>query len=130
MGGVPIDLRKVDVPVYIQSSREDHIAPYRSVYKATGLYSGPVTFMLAGSGHIAGVINPPEANKYGYWTNETLPHDPEEWIAGATYHEGSWWPHWHEWLKERSGRRVPARQPGDGDLEVIEPAPGRYVKSA
>lgn len=128
MDGVPIDLRKIDLPVYIQSSREDHIAPYRSVYKATQLYSGPTTFMLAGSGHIAGVINPPAANKYGYWTNDALPPDPQDWIEGAEAHQGSWWPHWDAWLKQHSGRRVKARQPGDGELPVIEAAPGSYVK--
>ncbi|MFP4334563.1 MAG: PHA/PHB synthase family protein, partial [Wenzhouxiangella sp.] len=92
MDGVPIDLRTVDIPVYIQSSREDHIAPYPSVYKATQIFSGPTTFMLAGSGHIAGVINPPAAKKYGYWTNDALPPDPEDWIEGAEAHQGSWWP--------------------------------------
>jgi len=129
MDGVPIDLTTIDLPIYIQSSREDHIAPYPSVYKATQLYSGEVTFMLAGSGHIAGVVNPPEANKYGYWTNDSLPADPDDWIAGAEAHEGSWWSHWHDWLKKKSGRRIKARLPGDGQLEVIEPAPGRYVRS-
>ncbi|MFP4208905.1 MAG: PHA/PHB synthase family protein [Wenzhouxiangella sp.] len=128
MDGVPIDLRTVDIPVYIQSSREDHIAPYPSVYKATQIFSGPTTFMLAGSGHIAGVINPPAAKKYGYWTNDALPPDPEDWIEGAEAHQGSWWPHWDQWLKARSGKRIPARVPGDGDLPVIEAAPGSYVK--
>ena len=128
MDGIPIDLSTIDLPVYIQSSREDHIAPYPSVYKATQIYSGDTTFMLAGSGHIAGVINPPDAKKYGYWTNDELPPDPEDWIAGADPHSGSWWPHWDTWLKKRSGRRIPARVPGDGDLDVIEAAPGRYVK--
>jgi len=128
MDGVPIDLSTIDLPVYIQSAREDHIAPYRSVYKATQLYSGEVTFMLAGSGHIAGVINPPEANKYGYWTNDDLPEDPEEWIAGADYHEGSWWGHWNDWIRQYAGRRVPAREPGGGMLPQIEPAPGSYVR--
>ncbi len=126
--GVPIDLRTIDIPTYIQSSREDHIAPYRSVYKATQIYSGDTTFMMAGSGHIAGVINPPAANKYGYWTNDELPVDVEQWAAGAEAHQGSWWPHWDNWLKQHSGRRIKARQPGDGKLDVIEPAPGRYVK--
>jgi len=126
--GVPIDLSTIDIPVYIQSSREDHIAPYPSVYKATQIYSGETTFMMAGSGHIAGVINPPAAEKYGYWTNPELPENVEDWITGAEQHAGSWWPHWDGWLKSRSGRRVPARQPGDGELPVIEPAPGRYVK--
>ena len=129
MDGVPIDLRTIDLPVYIQSSREDHIAPYPSVYKTTQLVSGDTTFMLAGSGHIAGVINPPAAEKYGYWTNDALPPDPEDWIAGAEAHQGSWWPHWDNWLKGKSGRRIPARQPGDGDLPVIEDAPGSYVKA-
>jgi len=129
MDGVPIDLTTIDLPIYIQSSRDDHIAPYPSVYKATQLYSGDVTFMLAGSGHIAGVVNPPAAQKYGYWTNEELPGNPQDWIAGAQAHEGSWWPHWHDWLKTRSGRRIKARQPGEGKLKVIEPAPGRYVRS-
>jgi len=128
MGGEPIDLTTVDLPVYIQSSREDHIAPYPSVYKATQIYSGDTTFMLAGSGHIAGVVNPPEAKKYGYWTNDDLPPDPEDWITGAEHHTGSWWPHWDNWLKQRSGRRISARVPGEGGLDVIEPAPGRYVK--
>jgi len=128
MGGVPIDLSTIDIPVYIQSSREDHIAPYRSVYKATQIYSGDTTFMLAGSGHIAGVINPPAADKYGYWTNAELPADPEDWIAGADYHEGSWWGHWNDWLRQHAGPRVPARVPGQGSLPVIEPAPGRYVR--
>ncbi|MCA1780379.1 MAG: hypothetical protein LC637_13700, partial [Xanthomonadaceae bacterium] len=103
---------------------------YPSVYKATQIFSGPITFMLAGSGHIAGVINPPSANKYGYWTNDDLPADPDQWIAGADYHEGSWWPHWNQWIKQYAGRRIPARQPGDGDLSVIEPAPGSYVKKS
>jgi polyhydroxyalkanoate synthase subunit PhaC len=129
MDGVAIDLSTIDLPVYIQSSREDHIAPYPSVYKATQIYSGDTTFMLAGSGHIAGVINPPDAGKYGYWTNDELPPDPEDWIAGASQHQGSWWPHWNQWLKDHAGRRIKARVPGDGQLEVIEPAPGRYVKS-
>jgi len=128
MGGVPIDLSTIDLPVYIQSSRDDHIAPYPSVYKATQIYSGDVTFMLAGSGHIAGVINPPSANKYGYWTNPELPADPEHWIADADYHEGSWWRHWNDWVSGYAGDSVPARVPGESPWPVIEPAPGRYVR--
>lgn len=128
LDGVPIDLTTLDLPVYLQSSKEDHIAPCRSVYKATRIYSGPVRFMLAGSGHIAGVINPPSANKYGYWINEDLPESVDEWIAGAEYKQGSWWPDWHAWLRPKSGRRIPARLPGGRELEVIEPAPGSYVR--
>ncbi|MBW2367867.1 MAG: class I poly(R)-hydroxyalkanoic acid synthase [Deltaproteobacteria bacterium] len=125
---VPIDLRKIEIPVYIQSGREDHIAPYASIFKAKKLYSGPTRFILAGSGHIAGVVNPPAAKKYKYWVNEAQPNDLEQWIDGATEHPGSWWPDWHKWLSRLSGRRVPARQPGDGALKPIEDAPGSYVK--
>jgi len=128
LNGLPVDLGKVRIPIFLQSSREDHIAPYPSVYKATRLYSGPVTFMLAGSGHIAGVINPPQANKYYYYSNDAVPDDVEDWIESADYHEGSWWPYWHQWLYRRSGRKVPARTPGDGRLPAIEDAPGRYVR--
>ena len=126
--GVPIDLSKVSIPIYLQAAVDDHIAPCRSVFKSTGLYSGDVRFMLAGSGHIAGVINPPAANKYQYWTNEDAPLDFEEWRAGATEHPGSWWQDWDGWLAPQSGKKVAARQPGDGELEPIEDAPGSYVK--
>ncbi len=128
LNGIPVDLSKVRVPVYLQSSKEDHIAPYKSVYKATRHYSGPITFMLAGSGHIAGVINPPAANKYYYYTNPEVPEDVEDWIKGAEWHEGSWWPHWHQWLYRKSGPKVPACIPGEGGLPAIEDAPGSYVK--
>lgn len=129
MKGVPIDLREVKIPVYLQSSREDHIAPYPSVYKATRHFSGDTRFMMAGSGHIAGVVNPPSANKYQHWTNDAVPDTVEEWIAGAQEHPGSWWPDWDRWLARRSGKKVTARQPGDGKLTPIEDAPGSYVKN-
>jgi polyhydroxyalkanoate synthase subunit PhaC len=125
--GVPIDLRDVRLPTYILSTREDHIAPWKSTYAATRLYGGEVTFVLAGSGHIAGVINPPTVQKYGYWTGAKLPPDPDDWLAGAELHEGSWWPHWVAWNAARSGPKVPARVPGDGKLEPIEDAPGSYA---
>ncbi|HEX6143690.1 MAG TPA: class I poly(R)-hydroxyalkanoic acid synthase [Geminicoccaceae bacterium] len=128
LGGVPIDLRAVDVPVYLLSTREDHIAPWTSTYAATQIYRGDTTFVLAGSGHIAGVINPPTVEKYGYWTGSKLPPDPDAWLAGAEKQPGSWWPHWRDWNAEKSGRKVKARHPGDGRLEVIEDAPGSYVK--
>ena len=126
--GIPVVLSEIKIPVFLQSSREDHIAPYPSVYKATHHYSGPVTFMMAGSGHIAGVINSPEMNKYYYYTNPEVPEDVADWIEQAQHHEGSWWPYWHQWLYRKSGSKVAARIPGDGALEVIEDAPGRYVK--
>lgn len=127
IGGRTLDLKKVTAPIYMQSAREDHIAPYRSVYRATQLYGGPVRFVLAGSGHIAGVINAPAANKYQYWTNETLPPDAEDWRIHATEHKGSWWPDWDQWLSKLSGKKIPARKPGDGKLKPLCNAPGTYV---
>ena len=125
--GVPIDLRRIRAPVYMLSTREDHIAPWVATYAATQLYRGDTKFVLAGSGHIAGVVNPPSQQKYGYWTNERLPANPDDWLDGAAEHPGSWWPDWAAWNAERSGPRVPARQPGDGDLKPLEDAPGSYV---
>ena len=127
---VPIDLRKISIPTYIQAGKEDHIAPAKSVYKATQIYSGPVRFMLAGSGHIAGVVNPPSAKKYMHWLNETATNPPtlDEWRAGATEFPGSWWDDWDKWLSEKSGPKVAARVPGEGGLPAIEDAPGSYVK--
>jgi len=129
MGGVKLDLSKVTVPVYLQSAREDHIAPAKSVFKATRLFGGPVRFIIAGSGHIAGVINPPAAHKYQFWTS-TAEHaaDVEAWRAKSTEHPGSWWPDWDQWLTKLSGEKIPARKPGDGKLKVLGDAPGTYVK--
>jgi len=127
---VPIDLRKVKIPVYIQAGKEDHIAPSRPVYKATQIYGGPVRFMLAGSGHIAGVVNPPRNKKYQHWLNETDKNPPTlaEWQAGAKEFPGSWWHDWDKWLSALSGPKVPARVPGAAGLPAIEDAPGSYVK--
>ncbi|MEM9183362.1 MAG: class I poly(R)-hydroxyalkanoic acid synthase, partial [Pseudomonadota bacterium] len=127
LDGVPIDLTKVNIPIYLQAAKEDHIAPYNSVFKAKGLYQSPVRFMLAGSGHIAGVVNPPSANKYNYWMNEAQPADLGDWVDGATSHPGSWWPDWDRWLSELSGPKVDARQPGDGKLPALEDTPGSFV---
>ncbi len=129
LAGVPIDLRTVTVPTYMISAREDHIAPWASTYAGTKLFGGPVRFVLAGSGHIAGVVNPPSAKKYNYWTNAKNPATPDEWLKGAKEHPGSWWTDWDKWLAPQSGASVPARKPGDGKLKVIEDAPGRYVKA-
>jgi polyhydroxyalkanoate synthase len=127
---VPIDLRRITIPVYLQAGKEDHIAPARSVYKATQLFKGPVRFMLAGSGHIAGVVNPPRAKKYQHWLNESATNPPTlaEWQAGATEFPGSWWNDWDKWLSAKSGTKVPARIPGAGGLPALEDAPGSYVK--
>jgi len=129
-GGVPIDLHRIATPCYIQAGREDHIAPPQSVWKLTRYLSGPWTFMLAGSGHIAGVVNPPSAGKYQYWTNDASPETLEDFVAGAVEHPGSWWPHWLAWLQSQNEERVPARgkrRPGGRGDAAIEDAPGRYV---
>ncbi|HEX3365830.1 class I poly(R)-hydroxyalkanoic acid synthase [Phenylobacterium sp.] len=128
LDNVKLDLGKVKTPIYVQSSKEDHIAPARSVYKGAKLFGGPVTFTLAGSGHIAGVINAPAAHKYQYWTHEELPASLTAWHAAAKETPGSWWPHWIEWLKARSGGQVPARDPAKGKLKPLGDAPGTYVK--
>ena len=130
MKGVPIDLTKVKVPTFSLSTVEDHITPWRSTYAATQTYTGPVTFCLSGSGHIAGVVNPPAKKKYGYWTNNTTkcPADPDAWLKAAEKHEGSWWPEWGKWLEQYTGgTRVPARDPANSP-NVVEDAPGSYVK--
>ncbi len=134
LGGVKIDLRKVKVPCYFISTVEDHIAPWKSTYMGARLPTGATKFVLGGSGHIAGIVNPPVANKYGYWTNDAtdgnLPEDPQDFLAGATQNPGSWWTHWNEWLTSLPGgsAKVKARNAEDGPLAVIEPAPGSYVK--
>ena len=124
----PIDLTKIKIPVYLQSAREDHISPYPSVFKGKHYFRGPVRFIIAGSGHIAGVINPPATQKYNYLVNEKQPDNLDEWLAGADEHPGSWWPDWHRWLYRKSGKKVPSRIPGDGELKPLEDAPGSYVK--
>jgi len=128
LAGEKIDLSKITVPVYFISCVEDHIAPWKTTYKGVHLHSGPVKFVLGGSGHIAGIVNPPSANKYGYWTNAKLPESADEWLAGATQHEGSWWNDWVKWLGPKSGAKVEPREPGGGKLTPIEDAPGSYVK--
>jgi len=130
LAGVPIDLTTIDIPVFALATREDHIAPWKATYAATQTYSGPVKFVLAGSGHIAGVVNPPNPDKprYGYMTNPRNAKSPDAWLAGAKESPGSWWPEWRKWLEKFAGPKVPARVPGTGGLKVIEDAPGSYVK--
>ena len=128
LAGTPVDLGKVRTPTYFLATREDHIAPWQSCYPGTQAFSGQRKFVLGASGHIAGIVNPPGAKKYGFWTNQRLPADPDRWLEGAKFEEGSWWPDWAAWLARRAGRKVPARQPGDGGLKAIEDAPGSYVK--
>jgi polyhydroxyalkanoate synthase len=130
--GTPIDIHSVKTPTYVQAGREDHIAPAKSVWKITHYFQGPLRFVLAGSGHIAGVVNPPEAQKYQYWTNDAKPATLDDFVAGATEHKGSWWPDWIQWIGAQSERKVPAtgaRVPGEGKLKALEDAPGSYVKA-
>jgi len=128
LDGVTIDLRKVKLPTYILSTREDHIAPWKSTYRATQIYGGKIRFVLAASGHIAGVVNPPESGKYSHWVNEELPPDPDAWFKGATELSGSWWPDWQRWVAAQDRATVKARVPGDGGLAPLADAPGEYVR--
>ncbi|WP_428486286.1 PHA/PHB synthase family protein [Rhodopila sp.] len=128
LDGVPIDLSRVKVPAYFLSTREDHIAPWKSTYRGTQLLGGSKRFVLAASGHIAGVVNAPDGGKYGHWINKDLPAEPEAWLAGATEMAGSWWPDWHRWILSFNKAQVPARHPGDAKLQTLEDAPGSYVK--
>jgi polyhydroxyalkanoate synthase len=122
--GSRVDLGAIEAPVFIHAARKDHISPFASVYKGVALFGGDVTFLLADSGHIAGVLNPPAANKYRYWTGPDRPSGADAWLAAATEHAGSWWPLWAEWLKQRSGDEVaPPKK-----MKGAAPAPGAYVR--
>jgi polyhydroxyalkanoate synthase subunit PhaC len=127
LSGVPIDLRRITTPSFLLSTREDHIAPWRSTYAATRIYSAPMKFVLSASGHIAGVVNPP-GSKYGYWQNDQLPRTPDEWFEKAAPISGSWWPAWDQWVSEYAAGTVAARNPGSGKLPAIEDAPGSHVR--
>ena len=128
LAGTKIDLMKVTTPTYFASAIEDHIAPWKATYAGPPTMKGKSRFVLSGSGHIAGIVNPPAANKYGYWTNDKQPAAPQAWFDGATQHEGSWWNDWKKWITPHLGRLVPARVPGKGKLKVIEAAPGTYAR--
>jgi polyhydroxyalkanoate synthase len=128
VGGVPIDISSITTPSYFISTEDDHIAPWKSTYLGAQLFTGPVRFVLGKSGHIAGIVNPPAANKYGFYTNDDLSETPDEWLQDAEEHAGSWWPDWQSWVEQYAGDKVPARVPGEGGLKPIEDAPGSYVK--
>jgi polyhydroxyalkanoate synthase len=129
--GERLDLGLLKLPIYLYASREDHIVPWQSAYASTRLFQGPRRFVLGASGHIAGVINPPEARKRSHWTNESLPDQPDAWLAGAQEHAGSWWTDWSAWLAPHSGRQLAAPKAyGGRGYQAIEPAPGRYVKAS
>lgn len=126
--GIPLNLTSIDVPACFVSAVEDHIAPWQSTYSGARLFNGPVRFILGGSGHIAGIINPPAANKYGYRVTDELPDDPKAWMAATQPNPGSWWTEWDRWVRSFNAEQVPARQPGSGQLAALEDAPGTYVK--
>ncbi len=130
LAGVPIDINTIKTPSYFISTIEDHIAPWKSVYLGAKRMAGPTRFVLGGSGHIAGIVNPPAANKYCYWTKDSkrLPETPDEWFEGAEQHQGSWWTDWQEWVTQLDNSKVPARDPAKGKLKVVEDAPGSFVK--
>jgi polyhydroxyalkanoate synthase subunit PhaC len=132
VGGTAVDIDEVKTPTYVQAGREDHISPPQSVWKIMDHFAGPKRFVLAGSGHIAGVVNPPAAQKYQYWVNDKPSATLEAFVEGAAEHKGSWWPDWLDWLKKQDSARVKAtgaRIPGKGKLKAIEDAPGSYVKA-
>jgi polyhydroxyalkanoate synthase len=129
MCGAPVDLGTIDAPAYFLASREDHIVPWKTAYAGRRLLGGGPEFVLAASGHIAGVVNPPARKRRHYWVNTAMSEDPERWLSGAQMHPGSWWTHWSEWLAPHGGRMLPApAAPGGGIYPAIEPAPGRYVR--
>ena len=126
--GVKLDVSKVKIPIYDLAAREDHIAPAKSAFNGAKLFGGPVRYVMAGSGHIAGVVNPPYKPKYQFWTNGKPEGAFEDWVNGAKETPGSWWPDWLEWMKANSSEMVPAREPGGGKLPPLGDAPGEYVK--
>ena len=127
LGGKPVSLKDVTIPIYNLATREDHIAPARSAFIGSGYFGGPVEFVLAGSGHIAGVVNPPKAGKYQFWTGGKPKGEFDNWLADAEETPGSWWPHWHKWIESQDKKRVEARIPGD-NTGILDDAPGTFVK--
>ena len=128
LGGVRLDLKKVTIPIYNLAAREDHIAPARSVFEGAKLFGGPMRYVLSGSGHIAGVVNPAAKGKYQYWTGESPQGPFESWTKAAVEHPGSWWLDWIAWMRAQAPETVPAREPGAGRLPALEDAPGTYVR--
>ncbi len=130
LDGVKLDLSQVDTPSYFLSAAQDHIAKWQGTYDGAKVFSGDVKYVLAGSGHIAGVVNPPSANKYGFWLNNDMPEDSSDWFKGAQKSEGSWWTDWQDWISKSKPKKVNCRTPGEGDIAIIEAAPGSYVSQS
>jgi polyhydroxyalkanoate synthase len=126
--GVPIDLGAILTPVYVVALKDDHVSAWKATYEQRPLFGGETRFILGGSGHNAGMINPPAANKHGYWTSDAQPASADEWLAGAENKPGSWWPEWQAWLVPGEADQIPAREPGSGALPALEAAPGAYVR--
>jgi polyhydroxyalkanoate synthase len=128
LGGKKISLSDVKIPVLNIATKEDHIAPAKSVFLGCKFFGGPVEFLLSGSGHIAGIVNPPAKNKYQFWTGGKPEGELENWIGDADEHEGSWWPYWRAWIEKHDPEKVAARKPGGKGAKPIEDAPGSYVR--
>jgi polyhydroxyalkanoate synthase len=126
----PIDLRRIAAPCYFLATIDDHISPWRACYAGTQHLGGPVEFVLGESGHIAGIVNPPTRVKYGYWTNPRNPPDADRWLAAAERHQGSWWPHWSQWLGALGDEKIGARTVGSAEYPPLMDAPGSYVLAA
>ncbi len=124
----PIDITQIDIPTYLLAAQEDHIAPWKTCYESVNLLSGKTTFVLAGSGHVAGVVNHPDKNKYGYYVSDKKASNAEEWLKGAKQQSGSWWSNWNKWNSSFSSKKITAPKPGSGKLKTIEDAPGSYIK--
>ena len=129
MAGAAVDLSRITIPAYVYASRDDHIVPWRSAFRTTQLLGGDCTFVLGASGHIAGVINPPDPPRRNHWTNELLTDSPDDWLDRAVSVPGSWWPHWHAWLAGHGGaRHASPRHAGNAAHPPLGPAPGEYVR--
>ncbi len=128
LDGQTVRLSDVKIPIYNLATKEDHIAPAKSVFVGSQFFGGDVTYVLSGSGHIAGVVNPPAGGKYQFWTNGAPEGEFDDWFANAEETAGSWWPHWHAWIESQNDKRVPARKPGGDTINPIEDAPGSYVR--
>jgi polyhydroxyalkanoate synthase len=129
MHGVAIDLSRIRIPAYVFAAREDHIVPWRTAYRSARLLGGPVEFVLGGSGHVAGVINPASSKRRQHWLGGGTTPDPEAWLSAAQQRDGSWWIHWADWLQQQSGQLIPApASSGSARHRPLEPAPGRYVQ--
>ena len=130
INGVGITISSITAPAYFLATEDDHIVLWKGAFKGARLHSGPVRFVLGGSGHVAGVVNPPAKQKYGYRLTETMCDTPEQWLESATWKEGSWWLDWHAWNMAFAGELVAKRIPGKGKFKAIENAPGSYVKKS